>query len=214
MIKIFRLFMDSFDRFVANLFKARPLIEDLAIALKEYNSYSPDFSYTFEYPYPDGEMNKLRFDREHMERYLRFSREIPDEIVAKNLREFNGNIEYTLQNVFVILLKYWRELAYLYKARDLAQQKLTENINIEYTFKNPFHRFTNFSTETKKYTGTTLVYFSNSVEGEFVDIFRSFKDGNNEEGNNEEGNNEDGDNADVEMEDNANIRMIITRERN
>jgi len=225
--------IDLFDIFVANLFKARKTIENLAIAIKEYNLNEPEFSYVFEFPYPKGEINKLLFNRAYMERYMRFSREIPDNVVANNLQEFKENVEYTLQNIFIILLKYYKELAYLYKAKDLAQQKIHLNINIEYTFKNPFHPFIQFTEETRKYTGTSLIYLDSLQHSEFIDIFNlqglfqeqyqvqvkkdvnglkdiEMSDGDDADNDADNDADDDTDN-DVDDKSEANIQMVITK---
>lgn len=167
------MYIMELDYFVANLFKARKVIEKLAIAIKEYTENKPNFRYQFEYPYPKDEMNSIIFNRELFTKYLKFAKEIPDEVVADNLILFKQNPEYTLQNILIILIKYYKELAYLYKASDVATEMSKNNTQIEYVFTNPFEKYTTLKlkTQSKKYTANELITLSNSDDKKLIDIF-------------------------------------------
>lgn len=167
------MYIMELDYFVANLFKARKIIEKLAIAIKEYTENKPNFKYQFEYPYPKNETNSIIFNRELFTKYLKFAKEIPDEVVANNLILFKQNPEYTLQNILIILMKYYKELAYLYKASDVATEMSKNNTQIEYVFTNPFDKYTTLKlkTQSKKYTANELITLSNSDDKKLIDIF-------------------------------------------
>lgn len=167
------MYIMELDYFVANLFKARKVIEKLAIAIKEYTENKPNFKYQFEYPYPKNETNNIIFNRELFTKYLKFAKEIPDEVVANNLILFKQNPEYTLQNILIILIKYYKELAYLYKASDVATEMSKNNTQIEYVFTNPFEKHTTLKlkTQSKKYTANELITLSNSDDKKLIDIF-------------------------------------------
>ncbi len=167
------MYIMELDYFVANLFKARKIIEKLAIAIKEYTENKPNFKYQFEYPYPKNEINSIILNKELFAKYLKFAKEIPDEVVANNLILFKQNPEYTLQNILIILMKYYKELAYLYKASDVATEMSKNNTQIEYVFTNPFDKYTTLKlkTQSKKYTANELITLSNIDDKKLIDIF-------------------------------------------
>lgn len=172
-IKYLIMYIMELDYFVANLFKARKIIEKLAIAIKEYTENKPNFKYQFEYPYPKNEINSIILNKELFTKYLKFVKEIPDEVVANNLILFKQNPEYTLQNILIILMKYYKELAYLYKASDVATEMSKNNTQIEYVFTNPFDKYPTLKlkTQSKKYTANELIKLSNSDDNKLIDIF-------------------------------------------
>lgn len=172
-IKYLIMYIMELDYFVRSLFAVRKIIEKLAIAIKEYTENKPNFKYQFEYPYPKNEMNSIILDKELFAKYLKFAKEIPDEVVAKNLIIFKQNPEYTLQNILIILMKYYKELAYLYKACDVAIQMSKNNTQIEYVFTNPFEKYPTLKlkTQNKKYTANELILLSNNDDKKLMDIF-------------------------------------------
>jgi hypothetical protein len=131
--------MDIIDYYVATILKARKMIEKLVIAIKDYDNNVANFMYEFDYP--NKEQKKIRFNRVLFGKYMKYAKEIPDDIVYSKLIEFKDNIEYRMQNIFIILLKNYKELVYLYKACDLSKELKANNREISYEFINPFKKF-------------------------------------------------------------------------
>jgi hypothetical protein len=115
------------------------MIEKLVIAINDYNNNVANFMYEFDYP--NKELKKIRFNRELFGKYLKYAKEIPDDIVYSKFLEFKDNTEYRMQNILLILLKNYKELVYLYKAANLSKELKANNKEISYEFINPFRKY-------------------------------------------------------------------------
>ena len=122
----------SLSTFISYLFQLRPQIEQIVIAI---DPPYKELIFTYQ-AYPS-----IKFTSERIAKYLKYAKEIPDAFVYQNLQTYAGNEERTLENIFLLLLKKYKELVFLYKACEIGERMMKQGQYIEYDFRNPLREY-------------------------------------------------------------------------